>query len=103
MTKTRRAKRGELRLTEVHIAKAELDAVPEAERIHFLMLAQTANELAMLRILTIQALNGAKGKRAVVETGLGIAFMLSRILADASTRRGTCYASCRLSRSWRPT
>lgn len=81
MTKTRRAKRGELRLTEVHIAKAELDAVPEAERIHFLMLAQTANELAMLRILTIQALNGAKGKRAVVETGLGIAFMLSRILA----------------------
>ncbi|WP_409019284.1 hypothetical protein [Brevundimonas vesicularis] len=68
-------------VTEVRITKAELDAAPEAERIHFLMLAQTANEMAMLRVLIIQSLNGAKGQRPTIEAGLGMAFMLARLLS----------------------
>lgn len=82
MTKgSKHLKRGQLAVNEVRITKAELDCAPEAERIHFIMLAQTANELAMLRILIIQALQGAKGPLPKREAGLGMAFMLARLLA----------------------
>lgn len=66
---------------EVRLTKAELDAVPEDDRVNFLMLAQIANDLSMLRVLIIQAINGADGPKIVRETNLGLAFMLARILA----------------------
>lgn len=78
---SQRLKRGQLAINQVQITKAELDRAPEAERIHFIMLAQTANELAMLRVLIIQALQGAKGPLPKREAGLGMAFMLARLLA----------------------
>ncbi|MNX83463.1 hypothetical protein D3C86_1152290 [compost metagenome] len=81
MVPPKRMRRGEMAVTEVRLSKAELDAAPEAERINFVMLAQTANEMAMLRVLIIQALNGAKGPRPKLEAGLGMAFMLARLLA----------------------
>lgn len=76
-----RTKRGEVAVLEVHFTKAEFSAVPEAQRKRYFVLAQLANELAMLRVLIIQALNGVRGPRVVVESGLGLAFMLSRLLA----------------------
>lgn len=76
-----RLKRGELYVTGVRWTKAELETAPELERINYIMLGQTANELSMLRSMAIQSLNGAKGERAITETGLGMAFMLARLLA----------------------
>lgn len=81
MVKPVRLKRGQVAVTEVTYSKAELEALPEAERTNFFLLAQAANELSMLRVLVIQALNGAKGARAIQESNLGMAFMLARLLA----------------------
>ena len=76
-----RRRRGEVAVTPVKFTKADFLRVPERQRTLYFALAQAANEIAVLRALIIQALNGAKGSRPIMEAGLGMAFMLSRLLA----------------------
>lgn len=81
----RRPKRGEIGIREVPFTKADFAAVPEDDRVLFFMAAQTTNEIAMLRSLTLQALDGVRGGKALSETGLGMAFYLARQLAGRVT------------------
>lgn len=81
----RKPKRGEIGIREVQFTKADFAAIPEDDRALFFMAAQTANELAMLRSLIVQALDGARGDRVLAETGLGLAFFLARQLAGRVT------------------
>lgn len=78
-------KRGQIAITEVNFSKADFEKIDEAERTLFFMAAQTANEIAMLRSIILQALQNEKGPKAVRETSLGIAFMCARILAGRVT------------------
>lgn len=81
----RRPKRGEIAIREVPFSKADFEIIPEEDRALFFMAAQTANELAILRSLIMQALDAAKGDKLLQETGLGVAFFLARLLAGRVT------------------
>lgn len=81
----RRLKRGEAGVREVSFTKRDYLAVPEDDRALFFMAAQTANELAMLRSIILQALDAANGDKVLGETGLAMAFFGARQLAGRIT------------------
>nr|WP_314187993.1 hypothetical protein [uncultured Brevundimonas sp.] len=81
----RHLKRGEVGIREVPFTKADFLGVPEEDRALFFMAAQTANELAMLRSIILQALDAAHGDKVLGETGLAMAFFGARQLAGTVT------------------
>lgn len=81
----RAPKRGEVNIREIPFTKADFAAVPEDDRVLFFMAAQTANEIAMLRSMILQALDGVRGDKALKETGLALVFFLARQLAGRVT------------------
>lgn len=81
MNERKRLRRGETEIRIIPLTKRDFLNVDSEDRNLFFMAAQTLNELAMLRAITLQALENDRGHRVVQETSLAMAFMSGRFLA----------------------